>query len=91
MKAKERILQDRKRKPDPMQRAAGLQRDIARLHTQVETAVRLHALHNKVFAQAALLSGPSMQRVGLMLQGILGTFRSPLGGVYKFTKSPILV
>ena len=44
VKAKERILQERKGKPDPMQRAAGLQRDIARLNTQVETAVRLRAL-----------------------------------------------
>lgn len=50
VKAKERILQDRKGKPDPMQRAPGLQRDIARLNTQVETAVRLYTLSNLGFA-----------------------------------------
>ena len=39
MKTKERILKDKSGKPDPMQRAAGLSRDIARLNTQIETAV----------------------------------------------------
>lgn len=39
MRAKERILKDKSGKPDPMQRAAGLNREIARLNTPIETAV----------------------------------------------------
>ena len=40
MKTKEKMLQVMRGKPDPMQRAEGLQRDIARMNTQTEPAVR---------------------------------------------------
>ena len=39
VKVKERMLQAQHNKPDPLQGAAGLQRDITRLNGQIETAV----------------------------------------------------
>ena len=39
VKVKERMLQTQRNKPDPLQGAAGLQRDITRLNGQIETAV----------------------------------------------------
>ena len=40
VKAKEKMLQVMRGKPDPMQRAEGLQRDIAKLNNQTEPAVQ---------------------------------------------------
>lgn len=39
VKVKERMLQTQRNKPDPLQGAAGLQRDITRLNGQIKTAV----------------------------------------------------
>ena len=39
VKVKERMLQTQRNKPDPLEGAAGLQRDITRLNGQIETAV----------------------------------------------------